>query len=108
LIFDTKLVVHEASRSALAHAAPGSDVVVTVESVGGDVVVEVIEPSDQRWALDVPLTEDELTALQLINGLPLRVRAIPAGQPPTSTTEAPVSSVSAKASAAQVRTGRIS
>jgi anti-sigma regulatory factor (Ser/Thr protein kinase) len=78
--FDVKLVTYEAVRSAVAHAQPGTDVVVTAEAVGNEISVEVVDPSDEPWALEVPPTEDELTGLQLINGIARRVRAIPLRQ----------------------------
>lgn len=78
--FDVTLVAYEAARSAASHAQPGTDVVVTAEIVGNDISVEVVDPSDEPWALEVPPTEDELTGLQLINGIARRVRAIPLRQ----------------------------
>lgn len=70
-------MAHEALLNAIAHAAPSGEVVLTADVVDGEVVVEVADPEDDAWALEVPSTEDVLTGLQLINGLTRRVQAIP-------------------------------
>jgi anti-sigma regulatory factor (Ser/Thr protein kinase) len=73
--FDVLLATHEAAKNAIAHAGPSDFVNVRVSIEEDDVVIEVIDTSDEPWELDSG-NGAEIRGVTLIHALARHVETV--------------------------------